>query len=137
LGQKSQVWLIHETIAFRESKMTFRGHKLKWKPSVNNDNKHIETCCWSWLLVKVVAPKGAVCSILQCCLGLITSTLILPLCARKYHPIWENLQGKWPTISLPRTLSVDDCMVTKPTFASFSCALFSFKCHHFHLNYGL
>ena len=30
-------------------------------------------------------------------------TLICPLRARKYHAIWENFRGKWPTVSSPFT----------------------------------
>ena len=38
-------------------------------------------------------------SCLQCHLRPITSTLISPLRARKYHAIRENSRGKWPTVS--------------------------------------
>ena len=34
---------------------------------------------------------------------MITSTLISPLRARKYHAIRENSRGKWPTVSSPFT----------------------------------
>ena len=42
-------------------------------------------------------------SILPHCLRPITSTLISPLRARKYHTIRENLQGNWLSVSSPFT----------------------------------
>ena len=93
-------------------------------------------------------------SCLQCHLRPITSTLISPLRARKYHAIQENSRGKWPTVlssfttfraclsigllnsRLARSFSPIDpdfprqinAWLLNNRFVAFSSALFSF--HH-------
>ena len=59
-------------------------------------------------------------SCLQCRLRPITSTLISPLRARKYHAIRENSRGKWPTVSSSFTACLSIGLLNSRLATSFS-----------------